>query len=120
MLHLGQAITDLTDLLLWIGRIGIKKRQKWFIHRTSSNICVQPHSGQYFSRIIPPSTLTLRALVPNTTNIRDYLDCIHVAEKTRGLAHFLVNITKNVDFQMLGLIAESKNRGGYSFVLVSG
>jgi len=43
--------------------------------------------------------------VPNTTNIRDYLDGIHVAEKTQGLAHFLMDITKNEDFQMVGLIA---------------
>lgn len=73
MLHFGQANTDSTDLLVWIGKRGIKKRAKWFIQRTSSNICAEPHLEQYVSRLSPPSTLTLRGLVPNMMNMRDYV-----------------------------------------------
>jgi hypothetical protein len=54
VLHVGQASTDSTDLLLWIGNNGTKKRQKWLIHFTSSKIWAQPHFGQCFSRTTPP------------------------------------------------------------------
>ena len=73
VLHVGQANTDSTDLLVCIGNKGTKKRQKWLIHLTSSNICRAPHFEQCFSRIMPPSTLTLRGLVPTMRNMQDHL-----------------------------------------------